>query len=147
MIKHQRKERKVIKFNKKKKQKSHFAISKNKEVEYLNLEDKSKYFFLENKSKILEILIEKYYAVFYDNNYYIGRVIEHCNKDNVKMKFLKSELNSFVWPRDEDVAIVRIKFIFYGPIELIGNGLFTLKQTDLLIINKMYKSLKSKLQK
>jgi len=53
--------------------------------------------FLENdpNTKVPEILLEKYYAVFYDDSYYIGRVVEQC-KNQVKMKFLKSELDCFI---------------------------------------------------
>lgn len=87
---------------------------------------------------IPEILLEKYYAVFYDDNYYIGRVVEQC-KNQVKIKFFKSELDCFIWPRDEDVTFVETKYIFHGPIELIGTGPFILKHFDLEVINKKYK--------
>lgn len=99
--------------------------------------------FLENNSNICntnipEILLENYYAVFYDDNYYIGRVVDQSN-NQVKMKFLKSELNSFIWPRNEDVTFIERKYIFYGPIELIGTGPFMLKKSDSEAIHKKYK--------
>lgn len=55
------------------------------------------------------------------------------------MKFLKSELNSFVWPRDEDIMFVEAKYIFYGPIELVGTGPFVLKHYDAEAMHKKYK--------
>jgi len=71
----------------------------------------------------------------------IGRIIDLCN-NQVKIKFFKSELNSFIWPRDEDVAFVEKKYIFYSPIELIGTGPFVLKHSDLAAIHKKYKLIK-----
>lgn len=102
--------------------------------------------FLENDPKVCntsvhEVLLEKYYAVFYDDNYYIGRVVDYCD-NQIKIKFLKSELNSFIWPRVEDVAFVEKKYIFYGPIELVGTGPFVLKHFDLAAIRKKYKLIK-----
>lgn len=108
--------------------------------------NESKKCLLENEPKICntevpEILLEKYYAVFYDDNYYIGRVVDKCNSQ-IKMKFLKSELDSFIWPRDEDVTFVETQYIFYGPIELVGTGPFVLKFCDLEAIHKKYKLIK-----
>ena len=102
--------------------------------------------FLENDPNacdtIPEILLEKYYAVFYDDTYYIGRVVEQSN-NQVKMKFFKYELNSFIWPRDEDVTFVTTKYIFYGPIELVGTGPFALKNSDLEAIHKKVQTKKT----
>lgn len=88
-------------------------------------------------TSVPEIILEKY-AVFYDNNYYIGRIVELCNNNQVKIKFLKSELDSFIWPR-EDVTYVETKYIFYGPIELVGTGPFVLRHSDRDNIHKRYK--------
>ncbi|CAH0558700.1 unnamed protein product [Brassicogethes aeneus] len=95
------------------------------------------------KKKIsLTIVLEKYYAVFYEQKWYIGRVIKERSTDTYTMKFLKYELNYFVWPKSEDVAIVSQQYIFYGPIDLIGSGPFQLKRNDFLKISKMYKTMK-----
>jgi len=92
-------------------------------------------------ASVFEVLLEKYYVVFHDDNYYIGRIVDLCD-NQVKIKFLKSELNSFIWPHDEDVAFVEKKYIFYGPIELVGTGSFVLKHSDLTAIHKKYKLIK-----
>ncbi|KAL0100980.1 hypothetical protein PUN28_019401 [Cardiocondyla obscurior] len=91
-----------------------------------------------NKNDVPKIFLEKYYAVFYDDKYYIGRVVDQCN-NHVKIKFLKSEFNSFVWPRDEDITFIDAKYIFYGPIELVVTGPFVLKHYDAEPIHKKYK--------
>lgn len=124
-----------------------------KKQKYLQVSNSSEQYQMSNDSKdflekdpkvcnarVSEVLLEKYYAVFYDDNYYIGRVIDNCD-NKIKIKFLKSELNSFIWPRD-DVAFVEKKYIFYGPIELVGTGPFMLKHSDLAAIHKKYKLLK-----
>ncbi|KAL0100589.1 hypothetical protein PUN28_019732 [Cardiocondyla obscurior] len=68
----------------------------------------------------------------------ITLVVDQCN-NQVKMKFLKSELNLFVWPCDEDITFIDAKYIFYGPIELVGTGPFVLKHYDAEAIHKKYK--------
>jgi len=60
----------------------------------------------------------------------------------IKIKFFKSELNSFIWPRDEDVTFAEKKYIFYDPIELVGTGSFVLKHSDLAVIHNKYKLIK-----
>lgn len=83
--------------------------------------------------------IEKYYAVSYDQQWYIGRVTEKIDDELFKLKFLKSELGQFKWPHHDDQDNVHKKFIFYGPIELIGTGPFQLKENDSSMISKKYK--------
>lgn len=58
------------------------------------------------------------------------------------IKFLKAELDSFVWPRNPSVELVDPKFIFYGPIEMTGCGEFKIKRIDFLKINNLYKQIK-----
>jgi len=36
------------------------------------------------------------------------------------IKFLKAELDSFIWSRNPSVELVDPKFIFYGPTELLN---------------------------
>ncbi|CAG9765761.1 unnamed protein product [Ceutorhynchus assimilis] len=78
-----------------------------------------------------------YYAVFYDEDWFIGKVLEKI-KDKFKITFLKKEHNKFVWPEKEDIAKVEQKYIFYGPITLSGSDLgsdpFQLKRVDFLNI-------------
>jgi len=129
-----------------KKKQKHFQVSSVSEQDQMYNESEEKECFLENDPKVCnasvpEVLLEKYYAVFYDINYYIGRIVDLCD-NQVKIKFFKSELNSSIWPRDEDVAFVEKKYFFYGPIELVGTGSFVLKHSDLAAIHKKYKLIK-----
>jgi len=105
-----------------KKKQKYFQVFSFSEQDQMYNESEEKECFLENDPEVCnasvpEVLLEKYYTVFYDDNYYIGRIVDLCD-NQVKIKFFKSELNSFIWPRDEDVAFVEKKYIFYGPIEL-----------------------------
>ena len=67
--------------------------------------------------------MEKYYVVFYNIGWFIGKVLEI--EEKVKFKFLKKNLENYKWPKKEDIQSVDERFIFYGPIELIENGPFT----------------------
>ncbi|KAF5302422.1 hypothetical protein FQR65_LT08510 [Abscondita terminalis] len=80
--------------------------------------------------KFVDVKLENYYAVFYDDSWYIGRVIEILDKSTSKVKFLKENLRQFIWPKRDDIQEVRNEYIYYGPIILQGTGPFTL--TELL---------------
>lgn len=99
----------------------------------------------ENIIEQIPIHIEKYYAVYYDNRFYIGRALNVYENFSCKVKFLKSKLDTFIWPREEDVEVVENRFIFYGPIDLIGNGPFQLKGHQKIAIEKKYKEVKKNL--
>ncbi|KAF5283137.1 hypothetical protein FQR65_LT14066 [Abscondita terminalis] len=86
-----------------------------------------------------KILLENNYAVYYDEDWYIGRAISETIKGEYKVKFLKSQLNYFIWPKHDDIDTIKRNFIFYGPMELIGSGPFELKRSDFLNICKQYK--------
>lgn len=96
-----------------------------------------------DKNEKCDVLKEHYYAVLYDEAWYIGRVVDNLNADVFKMKFLKQEVNLFIWPKVDDIANVNKKFIFYGPIQLIGTGPFQILNNDLSAINKQYKKCKN----
>lgn len=96
---------------------------------------------LESGQEKITLIAEQYYAVRY-NAWYIGRIIDLTDDRTCRMKFLKSELENFIWPKELDVQNVDCDFIFYGPIELIGNGPFQLKRYDRIAIEKCYKLLK-----
>ena len=67
-----------------------------------------------------------------------------------KFKFLqqdpKQDLGVFKWPKNEDIASVEEKYIFYGPINLIivdrDNDIFQISRHDRVKIQKVYKELK-----
>nr|CAI5841425.1 unnamed protein product [Callosobruchus analis] len=63
-------------------------------------------------------------------------------KNPIQEGFLKNKLNDLVWPKTDDVAVVDMSFIFYGPIHLLGEGPFQLKRHDLINIEKRYKEFK-----
>lgn len=101
----------------------------------------------EKTEELPKICIKKehYYAVYYDNSWYIGRILElvlNGDKLSFTIKFLKMELDSFVWPKEEDVQNVEEHFIFYGPVKLLNNGPFNIKRIDKCAIEKKYKDLK-----
>lgn len=97
---------------------------------------------IEEKNK-LNIQLEKYYGVFYDINWYIGRIIEENADDHTfKVKFLMKSLDDLVWPKHQDVQWVKKDFFIYGPIKLLGNDPFQLRRTDLVEIEKRFKEMK-----
>lgn len=95
----------------------------------------------EKKDNIL-IEEENYYGVFYDAGWYIGRVIRKGDTSS-KVKFLKAELDKYIWPTCEDIQNVDNKYIFYGPLTLRGTYPFHIYRNDALQINKEYKNIKS----
>lgn len=70
------------------------------------------------------INVEEYYAVYYDEGWYIGRVVEVIHEKNEKkyrVKFLQERFGQFHWPKQNDIQLVEECFIFIGPIEMTGN--------------------------
>lgn len=80
---------------------------------------------------------EQYYAILYES-WYIGRIVQIIDETTSKIKILKSELEEYLWPKKDDIQIVKNKLIFYGPINSIGSGPFKLETN----INKICKRLK-----
>lgn len=93
-------------------------------------------------SNNVDLKLEHYYAVFYEENWFLGRIISL--EDKIVMKFLKQELDKFIWPdkKNEDIQKVDGKYIFYGPIDLTGNDPFFLRRSDKYKIDKQFKALK-----
>lgn len=91
----------------------------------------------EDEHKI-NVFLKCYYAVFYDDKYYVGCVIEQAN-DRIKIKFLKNELDQHIWPKTKDVACVQKQCIFYGSIDLLGTiGPFRVKRYNINIEKNIY---------
>lgn len=67
---------------------------------------------------------EKYYAIYYDIGWYLGRIIS-MTEETCIVKFLKENLEQFDWPAHEDKQVVKKLYVFCGPIELMGSGPFT----------------------
>lgn len=58
----------------------------------------------EKLSKELKIESEKYYCVYYDTGWFIGRVLhDNIEQNTCKIKFLCANLNEFRWPKKDDV--------------------------------------------
>lgn len=108
------------------------------EFEGKSIEEKND---VENEINSKNIETEKYYAVYYDNTFYIGRVIE-IFENSAKIKFLKSELDVFIWPKETDIQIVQNEYLFFGPVTLIGTEPFQLNRHEKILIEKKYKELK-----
>ncbi|KAF5273330.1 hypothetical protein FQR65_LT04753 [Abscondita terminalis] len=84
---------------------------------------------------------EKYFAVYYDVCWYLGRIISIA-EDTCVVKFLKQNLETFDWPPHEDKQV--IKKVFYGSIQLKGSGPFTVTRGDYIEIKKAYSLMKKK---
>jgi len=81
---------------------------------------------------------DEYYAVHYVSNYYIGRVLEK-DGDFVKFKFLhRVGAHVFGWPKRDDVDSPHTSCIFFGPVELLGNGPFQVPWQS--VIEKVFKA-------
>lgn len=92
-------------------------------------------------AKRITVNKDEYYAVLYDK-WYIGLVIETLDENTSKIKFLKRELDEYMWHRPEDIQILNNKYIFYGPIKLNGIGPFLLKSLKLqkkCLNNKLFR--------
>lgn len=64
-------------------------------------------------------------------------------KENTcKIKFLREDLENFVWPRSDDIQEIDNKYLFYGPINILGSNPFQIKRYDRISITKIYKKLK-----
>lgn len=100
----------------------------------------------EMQHEVIIIEKEKYYAVFYDQKWYIGRVISEIENNQFQVKFLEDFMGNFSWPKTEDIALVKSTYIFYGPIHFKSYP-FQLTRSDLLGINKKYKEFDKKLDK
>lgn len=98
----------------------------------------------ENSKTEINLEIEKYYAVRYDINWYIGRLIK-IKKNFCTFKFLKADLDKFTWPKSIDLQEINKSFIFYGPINLYGVGLFSIKRFEQNAIVNKFKLLKNKI--
>lgn len=96
----------------------------------------------EKSSEKLKIECEKYYCVYYDTGWYIGRVL-HVEQYTCKMKFLCANLDEFRWPKKDDVQEVDKKFIMYGPITLNGINPFTINKEVRTKIQREFKKLKN----
>lgn len=98
----------------------------------------------EKLSKELKIESEKYYCVYYDTGWFIGRVLhDNIEQNTCKIKFLCANLNEFRWPKKDDVQEIDKKFIMYGPISLNGTNPFTIDKEVRAKIQKKYKNFKN----
>lgn len=98
-----------------------------------------------SKYSLQELEVERYFAVFYDIQWYIGRVTD-IKESTCVVKFLKQDLEQFTWPNHDDIQEVQKEFIFYGPLTLIGNGPFTLKRSDLVKIKALFQNKKREIR-
>jgi len=60
----------------------------------------------------IQLKIESYYAIRYDINWYIGRLL-NIENDLCKIKFLKSDLDTFVWPRTDEISFIKKIYIYF----------------------------------
>lgn len=96
----------------------------------------------ENSTYCTNIKQEEFYGVFYDDTWYIGRIVEILPNNKFKIKFLKKELDELIWPVKDDFQVVKNEFIFHGPINILGNYPFRLKRHEKLELESKYKAFK-----
>lgn len=74
---------------------------------------------------------EKYYAVFYDKQFHVGRMIAEEGEEYYEFKFLHKVCNPsarlFDWPARPDIDTVHRRFIIHGPLVLVGMALSKLR--------------------
>ncbi|CAB3988784.1 Hypothetical predicted protein [Paramuricea clavata] len=100
-----------------------------------------------------EITVGKYYGVFYpnakgklcDNAFFIGKCVSIEDED-VKFAWLKlkSLANwSFCWPKKADIELLDPRFIFAGPLRIIGTPWsgYTFPEIDKVIM--LYKEVQN----
>ncbi|KAK5647414.1 hypothetical protein RI129_002306 [Pyrocoelia pectoralis] len=88
---------------------------------------------------------EKYYAIYYTEGWYIGRIIETLTESKqvtYTVKFLEENLGSFNWPKKDDVQNVEKQYFFEGPINLIGQLPFVISKECRRKISIKFKNLK-----
>ena len=84
------------------------------------------------------VMCGEYYAVDYVNKFYIGRVLE-VDGEFMQFKFLHGVgAYMYNWPIRDDIAKSHISCVFFGPIELQGNGPFAVVQHS--VIDKVFKA-------
>ena len=73
---------------------------------------------------------ESYVAVYYQQTYYVGRIINLDEEPSVfQCKFLRKTCgNKYVWPKTDDIEQISSKFIFAGPLTICGHGPFTFEE-------------------
>lgn len=99
-------------------------------------------------SLVLELKLESYYAVYFDEDFYIGRIIgveKHEQELFYEIKYLQKNLDKFTWPKKNDIRKVKRRYIFYGPIPLKGNNPFEIPIFINNEIKQKYKTLKRSL--
>ena len=92
----------------------------------------------------IPVQVESYYAVKYEKKYYIGRALafEH-SKDFVKFKFLHTlGADKFDLPKTDEIEVVHISRVFYGPVSLQDRCPFTLPRQYVREIGKIYSAVR-----
>lgn len=92
----------------------------------------------------VNIIPESYYAIFYEEGWYLGRVIRKV-EDKWQIKFLQRNISDYIWPSRNDIQDIDADFIFFGPVKLMGNHPFNITKELYGSIQKSYKTLKRKL--
>ena len=90
----------------------------------------------------IKIMLEQYYAVFYEEGRYLGRNVKKVHSNSYRMKFLREDLvmMTFYWPKPPDIKCVKKEQIIYGPVKLLGVEPLKLTNQDRDSIKKNYKN-------
>lgn len=93
-----------------------------------------------DSSDDFKIECEKYYCVYYDIGWYIGRIV-HLKENICTIKFLHANLDEFKWPKKDDIQEIDKKYIMYGSLN--GTNPFTISKEVRTEIRKRFKKLRN----
>lgn len=100
-----------------------------------------------DEKREISIEMEKYYAVYYDNEFYIGRLVKE-DGEYFTFKFLhrlrQGDNKLYDWPQRPDTETIHGKYVFGGPLKLIGTGPFVVN--NLHEIEALYHRIKTRSQ-
>ena len=75
--------------------------------------------------------VGSYVAVYYEKTYYIGRLLQKPQPTVLTCKFLhKGCGNTYMWPHMDDIETISSKFVFAGPLTILGHGPFTFSEQE-----------------
>ncbi|GBM49812.1 hypothetical protein AVEN_238172-1 [Araneus ventricosus] len=80
-----------------------------------------------------------YFAVFYEQDLFYIDKVKKIEGEDILMNFAEKSEGNFRCPKRDQEEELKIKFIFYGPVQLYGNDPFTIDIDQIIIAYKCYK--------
>jgi hypothetical protein len=87
-------------------------------------------------------------AVYYDDNFYLGQVVQIVNEEGGEVQFLERcglSKKAFRWPVREDISFIKSQYVFSNDIEVTTQNLRTLliSQSEVDRLGMLYKQYKT----